>query len=944
MSWVKQNTNVSGEYPNDQAGHSISLSSDGTFVAVGIPSSDINGIDSGQVRVFEKINNSLAQVGSEINGKDAGDQFGNSISISADGSKIAIGGYLNDDNGENSGHVRIYENHQGSWKKVGEDIKGKKEADNSGYSVSLSADGSVVAIGSPKSDQNGSDSGLVQIYKDINNVWTQIGDDIEGNDSNIESGAAVSLSVDGSVVAIGSPKSDQNGKDSGLIRIYENINNSWLQKGNDIDGEFAEDQFGTSIDLSEDGTIVAIGAPFNDGIGLDTGHVRIYQFITDDWKQIGSDINGEMTGDKFGTSVSLTPDGSVVAIGAPFNDGSALDSGHSRVYQHISGSWEQIGLDINGNLTNDQLGSSIDISEDGSLLVIGAAFFDGEDEENIGEVTFFTKDISPPLITGFSGNEGDLTTSISVVENNTLVHTFTANEIVEWSIQNTGDNELFTIDNATGELIFKERPDHENPIDDNKGNDYVLAVEATDQGNNSSSQIVIITITDDVQAPQIIGPSESEGEFDLSSSVLIEENNSIIYDFDSNETVNWSIEEGKDSKLFDIDKNDGVLRFLESPNYEIPLDTDGNNTYLVTISASDLEQNKAYNEVTVYVSDIIEPTYSFSSHQSSIYREEANITTRVSTEFVNAGSTIYWNLSGIGIDQNDFSLGLISGSSIVDENGDFEFEHITKDDELPEGKETIQIRLFSDISHSNQLGEVFQINLMDPAITQKIYNPSSGEVVAHEIGKEYLLGHIRDYDGNLHAGSSNVEVASSYKFQKILDVNGDTILDAIYTNSKNGRWVTASIDPITGEIDFSDHGAGGGTRVVGIYADPLIAEGADNGGFLSDGVTPAPANFGVLDEERYVEVNGERVDRLALNSQVRFQNDLEIDNLQAKHSGDYDDDGVNEVYWKTADGTAYLRALMHDDGNIRYANYQSEQQMTDYLTTQGHESVVGEIV
>ncbi len=48
--------------------------------------------------------------------------------------------------------------------------------------------------------------------------------------------------------------------------------------------------------------------------------------------------------------------------------------------------------------------------------------------------------------------------------------------------------------------------------------------------------------------------------------------------------------------------------------------------------------------------------------------------------------------------------------------------------------------------------------------------------------------------------------------------------------------------------------------------------------------------------------------------------------------------------WKTNDGTAYLRALMHDDGNIRYANYQSEAQMTDYLTTQGHESVVDEIV
>ena len=44
------------------------------------------------------------------------------------------------------------------------------------------------------------------------------------------------------------------------------------------------------------------------------------------------------------------------------------------------------------------------------------------------------------------------------------------------------------------------------------------------------------------------------------------------------------------------------------------------------------------------------------------------------------------------------------------------------------------------------------------------------------------------------------------------------------------------------------------------------------------------------------------------------------------------------------DGTAYLRALMHDDGNIRYANYQSEEQMSDYLTAQGHTEIISDIV
>ena len=156
--------------------------------------------------------------------------------------------------------------------------------------------------------------------------------------------------------------------------------------------------------------------------------------------------------------------------------------------------------------------------------------------------------------------------------------------------------------------------------------------------------------------------------------------------------------------------------------------------------------------------------------------------------------------------------------------------------------------------------------------------------------------------------------------------------------------MTAKIDTITGEIDYSDHGENGGTRVVGIYDDPLIAEGESNGGFLSDGITPAPANFGVSDEDRYVQYNGERVDRLALNSQVRFQNDLEIDNLAVKASGDYDGDGLQEGYWKTVDDTAYLRALMHADGNIQYANYQNEEQMRDFLTSNGNESVIGDII
>ena len=180
----------------------------------------------------------------------------------------------------------------------------------------------------------------------------------------------------------------------------------------------------------------------------------------------------------------------------------------------------------------------------------------------------------------------------------------------------------------------------------------------------------------------------------------------------------------------------------------------------------------------------------------------------------------------------------------------------------------------------------------------------------YSLNQEYELGGIKDFDGNPHANIEDISETAkkSYKYQGSIDVNKDGVSEAIFTNKITGRWVTAKLND-NQEIDYLDNGKGGSTRVVGIYEDPLIAEGSNNGGFLSDGVTPAPANFGVSNEERYVEVNGETIDRLALNSQVRFQNDLDIDNLSAKHSGDYDSDGVSEVYWKTNDGTAYLRAL-----------------------------------
>ena len=163
--------------------------------------------------------------------------------------------------------------------------------------------------------------------------WVQMGGDIDGEAANDQSGTSVSLSDDGTIVAIGAYTNDGAGADAGHVRVYEYSGSSWSQKGGDIDGEAGGDRSGRSVSLSSDGTIVAIGAIYNDGTGTSAGHVRVYEYSGSSWSQKGGDIDGEAADDYSGWSVSLSSDGTIVAIGAYLNGGAGTDAGHVRVYQ-----------------------------------------------------------------------------------------------------------------------------------------------------------------------------------------------------------------------------------------------------------------------------------------------------------------------------------------------------------------------------------------------------------------------------------------------------------------------------------------------------------------------------------------------------------------------------------------------------------------------------------
>ena len=221
----------------------------------------------------------ISQLGIDIDGEAAGDQSGYSVSLSSDGTTVAIGAIYNDGSASNAGHVRIYKLSGGTWSQLGSDIDGEAASDLSGGSVSLSSDGTRVAIGAELNDGNGSNAGHVRIYELSGGDWSQLGSDIDGEASSDYSGWSVSLSSDGTRVAIGASYNDENGSNSGHVRIYELSGGTWTQLGSDIDGEAAGDLSGDSVSLSSDGTRVAIGALDNDGNGSNAGHVRLYSIV-----------------------------------------------------------------------------------------------------------------------------------------------------------------------------------------------------------------------------------------------------------------------------------------------------------------------------------------------------------------------------------------------------------------------------------------------------------------------------------------------------------------------------------------------------------------------------------------------------------------------------------------------------------------------------------------
>lgn len=471
ISQVQIGQTIIGEAKGDMSGFRTAISENGKIVAIGAPGNDGNGSYSGHVRIYENISGTWIQLGQDIDGEQAGNQSGSSLSLSADGKIVAIGAYSNSGNGSNSGHVRIFQYNEitGVWIQIGQDIDGA----SSGYEISFnefgfSSDGNFIAIGARQ--WNLSLPGEVRVFQNISNVWTQIGQTLVGENNDDQFGSAVTLSNNGDILAVSAINNNINGQRSGSVKVYQYISGTWTQLGQTIGGMKAEERIGTSLDLSSNGNILAIGEPhsFGNFSGSTPGQVRVFENISGVWAQIGGVIYGNGNIDSFGARISVNNDGNKIAIGGFRSGGSQI--GYVKLFENISGTWMQIGNIINGDEVNDLTGRGFSLSGNGKTLVMGSSM----NSQNNGKVRVY--DV-----------EG-LASSNQFVLDNFNIYPNPASDILNISLESNLVFEKAVIYNNLGQIVKEANQEVINVSELAKG---IYFVEVTTNKGKAIKKVII---------------------------------------------------------------------------------------------------------------------------------------------------------------------------------------------------------------------------------------------------------------------------------------------------------------------------------------------------------------------------------------------------------------------------------------------------------------------
>ena len=308
--------------------------------------------------------------GQELQGTQTAENFGVSVSLSRSGYVLAVGAERY--NGVGRAQVYFRDRELGQWVQRGEDIMG--EDGWFGTSVDLSDDGTRVVVGGWEQP------GTVKVFKWNDYEWEQMGSTLTGSEWFSQFGKNVRISGDGKSIIVGDPSMGERLAGAAYVFAYSEDANEWVQVGRDLNARTAGDQYGASVDINGDGTVVAIGGPFNERNGFNAGHVRVFKLDEEDeWRPMGSDLEGEQAGDNFGYAVSISSDGSDLVVGARERldtpDGARQGYVEAFHFDDETGNWIAQGQKVHGTDVDTEFGHTVAISNDGSKMIAGTPYY-----------------------------------------------------------------------------------------------------------------------------------------------------------------------------------------------------------------------------------------------------------------------------------------------------------------------------------------------------------------------------------------------------------------------------------------------------------------------------------------------------------------------------------------------------------------------------------------
>ena len=353
------------------------------------------------------------------------------------------------------------------------------------------------------------------------------------------------------------------------------------------------------------------------------------------------------SGDHIPTPViSVSPEGATLYVGMEITLSAANSTDQDG--DQLSYAWSQpAGQAIALNPTESDTNVTVNfIADAAGSYTFTLTVSDGKYENSTEIVLDILVDEAnePPVFTSSSD-------PISVSENfSAVVHTAAASDpeddALTYSLAGS-DAGAFSIDASSGALSFANAPDFEAPADADGDNTYQLSLQASD-GKASVSQALTISVTDVDEAPSIISAA---------SANVTENSSGTIHTASASDpegkALTYTIS-GTDADDFNIDSSSGALSFANAPDFEIPSDADGDNTYQLSLEASD-GANTSSQALTISVTNVNEAPTITSATTASLDENDDEFTYTVTASDVDADDTHTYSIIG-GADKAFFII------------------------------------------------------------------------------------------------------------------------------------------------------------------------------------------------------------------------------------------------------------------------------------------------